>query len=190
MRGRFPRRQEASAPSRAVPKVFVLTLHLNRAERQNRATHGVGGYAGRGRIAVARWDGETTILEVVMQTNCLFKRAALTLLVVVVATAVAPAQNNPTVRFVNYSGEDRDGQASRTNGRLRRYPERRISDRWRSGRGVHHRHAVREARRLLVSAGEQFLVSESAYSVDRISITLHKVPNGNYRTQKAKSSEF
>jgi hypothetical protein len=41
-----------------------------------------------------------------MQTNSPSKRAVLTVLLVIVAVAVAAAQNTPTVLFVNYSGGD------------------------------------------------------------------------------------
>jgi len=40
------------------------------------------------------------------------------------------------------------------------------------------------------SRGESFVVTESAYSVSRIHITLHKVVNGNYRTDPASAREF
>jgi len=40
------------------------------------------------------------------------------------------------------------------------------------------------------SRGESFQVAESPYGVSRISITLHKVVNGNYRTDPASAREF
>jgi len=40
------------------------------------------------------------------------------------------------------------------------------------------------------SRGETFTVTQTPYSVSRISITLHKVANGNYRTDPASAREF
>ena len=125
-----------------------------------------------------------------MQTNSPSKRAVLTVLLVIVAVAVAAAQNTPTVLFVNYSGGDATvklvgptaGYVEVPNGATRTV----------GVRGGYYTIVTRYGRPggYSYQRGERFFVSESAYRVDRISITLHKVPNGNYHTARARSSDF
>src|ERR1022692_1144958 len=118
--------------------------------------------------------------EVVMQARSIFKCAVLTVLLVVLAAGVATAQNTPTISFVNYSGESATVKLIGPTGGYIEVPN-----------GASRTVGVRGGAYTIVTRygvsgnysyqrGDQFFVSESAYSVDRISITLHKVPNGNY----------
>ena len=125
-----------------------------------------------------------------MQTNSLFKRAVLAALIVVVAAGIAAAQNMPTISFVNYSGESATvklvgptaGYIEVPNGSSRTVGVRGGSYAIVTRYGAPGNYSYQR--------GDQFFVSESAYSVGRISITLHKVPNGNYHTKGAKPTDF
>lgn len=125
-----------------------------------------------------------------MNAGSLFKRAVLTVLVGVLATAVALAQNTPTVRFVNYSGED---ATVKLVGPTAGYIEVPNGASLTVGiRGGSYTIVTRHGKpgNYSYQRGEQLFVSETPYGVDRISITLHKVQNGNYHTQKVRSSDF
>jgi len=125
-----------------------------------------------------------------MQARSLFKCAVLTVLLVLVAAGVAAAQNTPTVSFVNYSGEDATVKLIGPTGGYIEVPNG--SSRTVGVRGGPYTIVTRygTAGNYSYQRGDQFFVSESAYSVDRISITLHKVPNGNYHTQRAQPTDF
>lgn len=125
-----------------------------------------------------------------MRTSSLFKRAVLAVLVGVLAAATAVAQSTPTVRFVNYSGEDTTVKLVGPTAGYIEVPNG--ASRTIGVRGGSYTIVTRYGRpgNYSYQRGEQFFVSETPYSVDRISITLHKVQNGNYHTQKARSSDF
>jgi hypothetical protein len=129
-------------------------------------------------------------LEAVMKANSIFKCTVYAVLLVLVLAGVVAAQNVPTVRFVNYSGEDATVKLSGPTGGYIEVPNG--ESRTVSVRGGSYSIVTRYGRpgNFSYQRGDQFSVSESAYSVDRILITLHKVPNGNYHTRKAESTDF
>ena len=125
-----------------------------------------------------------------MRQNSLFKCAAFAVLLVLMMAELVAAQNVPTLRFVNYSGEDAtvkligptSGYIEVPNGTARTV----------GVRGGSYAIVIRYGTpdNFTYQRGDQFQVSESAYSVARISITLHKVLNGNYGTRNAQPTDF
>ena len=125
-----------------------------------------------------------------MKRNSVFKCAVYAVLLVLVTAELVAAQNAPTLQFVNYSGENAtvkvvgptSGYVEVPNGATRTV----------GVRGGSYSIVIRYGSpgNFTYQRGDQFLVSESAYSVDRISITLHKVPNGNCHTHDSQGSDF
>jgi len=105
---------------------------------------------------------------------------------------LCPAQPTPTIQFTNYSGEDATvklaggptgGYVDVANG----------SSKTVNVRGGMYWIITRYCDRngsCSYSRGDVFTVTESSYSVSRISITLHKIANGNYKTDPASAREF
>ena len=112
------------------------------------------------------------------------------LLFVFSTVAWVGAQNSSTLSFVNFSGENAtvkvigptSGYVDVPNGATKTVNVQGGSY------SIVVRYGVPGS--FTYQRGDQFEVSESAYSVDRISITLHKVPNGNYRTHNVQGTGF
>ena len=112
------------------------------------------------------------------------------LLFVLVTVGLASAQNTPTLSFVNFSGENATVKVTGPTSGYVEVPNG--ASRTVAVRGGSYSIVIRYGTpgNFTYQRGDEFSVSESAYSVDRISITLHKVPNGNYHTHETQQAEF
>lgn len=112
------------------------------------------------------------------------------LLFVLVTVGLASAQNTPTLSFVNFSGENATVKVAGPTSGYVEVPNG--GSRTVTVRGGSYSIVIRYGTpgNFTYQRGDEFSVSESASSVDRISITLHKVPNGNYHTRSTQGTDF
>ncbi|MBS1876647.1 MAG: hypothetical protein JSU00_25760 [Acidobacteria bacterium] len=100
------------------------------------------------------------------------------------------AQERPTIRFENASGDDCVVRLVGPAGGYIDVPN--SASRTVSVRGGQYHIVTRYGRpgKYSYRRGESFNVTESTYAVSRVVITLHRVANGNYDSRPASEAEF
>jgi hypothetical protein len=118
------------------------------------------------------------------------RHAAFLLLLVCAVAPQAIAQDRPTIRFENASGDDCVVKLVGPTGGYVDVPD--AGSRTVAVRGGQYHIVTRYGRPGSYSyrRGESFSVTESSNAVSRIVITLHRVSNGNYDTRPTSEAEF